>query len=61
MFHKGVDKLIHAGTIGEWSRNKAGGGVEGGGVGEENIPRSGSTGERSVATEPGCFGLPQNS
>lgn len=30
-------------------------------VGERNIPRSRSTGVRSVATEPGCFESPENS
>lgn len=40
------------------SGNEAGG--EGGGV-EENIPRSRSTGVRSVATEPGRFESPENS
>lgn len=39
---------------GEMSGNEAEGG-------EENIPRSRSTGVRSVATEPGCFESPKNS
>lgn len=43
----------------EWRNGERGGNEAEGG--EENVPRSRSTGERSVATEPGRFELPQNS
>ena len=52
---KEADKLRHASRMKEW-RNE---GVEGGV--EENVPRSRSTGVRSVATEPGRFESPKNS